>query len=120
MTYLWIFLGGGLGSLARYSVGRVSNQLFVSSFPIGTLIANLLACLILAILVVSFQGRSNETTWLQPLLIVGFCGGFSTFSTFSNDTVQLMNAGNHLYAISNILISVAFGIGLIYFIRLKS
>ena len=120
MTYFFVFLGGGLGSLARFLVSKFSGQIFTTNFPMGTFISNMMACALLAVFVVLFTSKSAEYPWIQPLLIVGFCGGFSTFSTFGNETFQLMDSGNHLLAILNVVISVFVGIGLIYLIRLKS
>jgi len=119
MTYLYIFIGGGLGSLARFSVGKISRFLIQTDFPLGTLIANLLACAILAFVVNAFPNKSEDGGWVIPMILIGFCGGFSTFSAFSNDTFELFDQGNHLYAILNILISVAFGIGLVYLLRTR-
>lgn len=116
MTYFYVFLGGGLGSLLRFFIGKLSTQFGVSSFPIGTLVINLFACALLAVLVVMFSSKHSEFYWIQPLLIIGFCGGFSTFSTFSNETFQLMNSGNYFFALLNILISVGVGVGLIFFL----
>ncbi len=120
MVYLYVFIGGGLGSLARYLVTKVSGQLVSTDFPIGTFISNMIACALLAILVVGFSSKQSEYTWIQPLLIIGFCGGFSTFSTFSNETFNLFDNGHSLLAILNILLSVAVGIALIFFIRSRA
>lgn len=117
MAYFWIFLGGGLGSVARYAVSRIASQLYTGNFPLGTFVSNILACIFLAVLVVFVLPKHSDSAWLQPLVAVGFCGGFSTFSTFSNETVQLMQSGNTMIALLNIILSVAVGVGLIFWIR---
>lgn len=116
MNYLAIFIGGGLGSLARYGVSLFVLKAKFTNFPLATLISNTLACLILALGVYVFKEKLDSNTWLAPLLITGFCGGFSTFSTFSNETFLLIQQGNYLWAASNILISVFVGIGVIWMI----
>ena len=117
MVYLYIFIGGGLGSLARFLMSKWSHQFFSTSFPIGTFVSNMLACVFLAVMVLLFANKQAEYSWIQPLLIIGFCGGFSTFSTFSNETFQLLNSGQMALAIFNILLSVSVGVALIFFIR---
>ena len=119
MTYLFIFLGGGLGSLARFLVSKATVTWMPTTFPLGTFLANIVACLILAMVMLTFSSKSNEYVWIQPLILIGFCGGFSTFSTFSNETVDLFNTGHTLVAILNIIISVLVGVGLIYLIKSK-
>jgi CrcB protein len=114
MNWLYIFIGGGLGSLMRYGISSVSIKWFTTSFPLATFITNILACTFLGLIVYFFSDKAQQFDWIQPLLIIGFCGGFSTFSTFSNETIQLMISGNYLVAIANIVLSLIFGLGIIY------
>lgn len=117
MQYLLVFIGGGLGSLARFGIGKLSNSFYHGGFPLGTLISNLLACLLMAVVVLSFSMKSHYSEWIQPFILIGFCGGFSTFSTFGNETFELLDSGQHVLAITNILLSVVVGVGLIFLIR---
>ena len=119
MNVVWVFLGGGLGSVARYGVGRIVAQWTDTNFPLGTFLSNTFACVLLA-LVVYLIPLKPENTWLQPLVVIGFCGGFSTFSTFSNETVQLLANGNWGVALLNVLVSVAVGFGVIMMVRAKT
>jgi len=113
---LLVFLGGGLGSLARFGISEIVKNNFKSSFPIATLCSNVLSCLVLALMVGMFSGKVDANPAMKTLIVVGFCGGFSTFSTFSYETAELMRSGNMLYAIANILISVVVCIALVYFL----
>ncbi len=90
---LLVFLGGGLGSLARYTMGKWVGTLHTHYFPFGTLLANILACLILGFLVGAADQKQFFSSSSKLFWTVGFCGGFSTFSTFSMETISLFQTG---------------------------
>jgi len=104
---LAIFLGGGLGSVSRYGVAKLVLLIWKGQFPLGTLLANVLSCLVLGIAFSYFNGKINSQE-LKAFVLIGFCGGFSTFSTFSKETLDLMQSGNLLIAIANVIISLLF------------
>ncbi len=110
-SFILVFIGGGLGSVARYLLGKwfVQNGTLI---PLGTLLANIAACFILGFVV----GLADHKQLLSPdarlFWTVGFCGGFSTFSTFSAETLSLFQTGMPMVAIVYIASSVVFCLAL--------
>jgi CrcB protein len=91
-TILSIFIGGGLGSVARYLLGTWINRMYQSTFPLGTLTVNVVACFLVGLLA-GLIGQSAKDDTVRSLLMIGFCGGFSTFSAFTLDSARLVDAG---------------------------
>lgn len=94
-----VFIGGGLGSICRYGIG-LWIQTWQVRFPLATLIANGLACVALGA-VLGFQVSGQLSERYRLLLATGFCGGFSTFSTFTAETWHLVQAGQTSTALLN-------------------
>ena len=116
MQYLAIFIGGGLGSLCRYGISRISIQHF-EHFPIHTLLANICSSAILGALIALFLVKYTTTpNEVKLFFATGFCGGFSTFSTFSLETFLLLQNGQTLLALSYALISVIACVATIFFV----
>lgn len=110
LNVIAVFLGGGLGSLCRYGLSQYIES---SSFPWATLAANALACLVLGLA----TGYSSRYGWNAPwklLAATGFCGGFSTFSTFSGEAFVLAEEGLPWTALGYVVISLVIGIIALY------
>lgn len=110
--YFLVFIGGGLGSLARFlMIKLIDPQKF--NFPYATLIANVLSCFILGIVVGYFIDKTSAAS-IKLLLLTGFCGGFSTFSTFAYESNLLFTSQHFTSAIANIVLNFALSILAIY------
>jgi CrcB protein len=107
---IWVGLGGMLGSIARYLTGLAMAKTLNSPFPWSTFTVNILGCLFIGL----FYSLADRQAWLTPelrlFLTTGFCGGFTTFSTFAVENINLLQSGNYLmFALYSAL---SFGLGL--------
>jgi CrcB protein len=115
MNVIYVFIGGGIGALLRFGLSSLIQRFPSSSFPLATLVSNLLASLLLGVfMTLMLKMRSPQADSFQAFWIIGICGGFSTFSTFAKENFELMERGQWFIAILNILISVSFCIGMVY------
>jgi CrcB protein len=102
-------IGGGVGSVFRYLI-KVWTARFSNEIPFATFSANILGCLIIGLLMGYFAKNEHIPSDWSLLLITGFCGGFTTFSTFSSENLNLIQTGNYLTALTYMIGSVLFGI----------
>ncbi|HUX36586.1 MAG TPA: fluoride efflux transporter CrcB [Rectinemataceae bacterium] len=106
-----VLAGGGVGSLARYLVSLSAGRLFGDSFAWGTMIVNLLGCLLIGF-VVGLLDRSVLPRAMRLLLVTGFLGGFTTFSSFALESVRMFMAGSPGKGALNLGINVVAGFAL--------
>jgi fluoride exporter len=105
MILFLIALGGAAGSLLRYLLGGAIQRSSASGFPVGTFFVNVAGCFLIGVFV-RYLLNMQTSAELRALLVVGFCGGFTTFSTFSFETVGLIEGGEYARAATYIVGSV--------------
>ncbi len=110
-TLLLIGTGGFLGSILRFLASRFMQNNFPSAFPFGTFFVNITGCLLIGIIYGLSEKSSLLTNGWKMFLAVGFCGGFTTFSTFANENLALLRDGEIFYFLSYTGLSVFLGIG---------
>jgi CrcB protein len=116
---LLIGLGGAVGSVLRYLLsGLVQDRAGATAFPIGTLAVNLVGCLAIGVLSELSESRGVLDAQVRGLLIVGLIGGFTTFSTFANETLSALRDGALPIAAGNVLLSVSLGLAAVWLGRL--
>ncbi len=111
---IYILIGGGTGAILRYLISGLVHESINTSFPMGTLVVNLVGAFVLGFL----WGISEMfivSTSFKLIFFIGFLGAFTTFSTFMLESVNLARFGEIKYALLNLLISNVFGIILVFF-----
>lgn len=113
MNWLFIMLGGAIGALSRYGVAQLLSGIRLLSMPVGTITVNLIGCFLLGFFTGFGAAHTHIPRSLILMLTVGFCGAFTTFSTFSAESVNAIQAGNVWQTAVYLAISV--GIGFVLF-----
>ena len=110
LAYLWVAIGGALGSVSRFWINGIVSEKTGATFPWGTLIINIGGSFVIGVLgaVASPEGRLNSPTrqFITQFLMIGVCGGYTTFSSFSLQTLNLVRDREWLYAGGNVVLSV--------------
>ncbi len=109
LRYVLVMLGGGLGSLARYAAGLAIMTRFGGRFPLGTMVINVTGSFLIGLSMVLLTERLQPHPNYRLLLVVGFLGGYTTFSSFEYETLALIRGGSTWLGLANVLGSVLFG-----------
>lgn len=111
-SILLIGLGGGAGSIFRFLVSHYTKKFWNDEFPLGTFLVNISGCLLIGILAGYLLRSENSGTDVRMLLVVGFCGGYTTFSAFALENFELINSGKMtitlLYALASVILGIIF------------
>jgi len=115
MNILFVAFGGAIGSVCRYLLGAWTQAVSKSiDFPYGTLMVNLLGCFVIGFLSQLAESRGVFTTDARNFVFIGMLGGFTTFSSFGNDTINLLRDGESFNALANVGANVIFGLLLVW------
>jgi len=106
---LLIFVGGGIGSVLRYALSRWINNTVISHFPFGTFIVNIIGCFLIGFIIFYSERYQEHVQEWRLLLVTGLCGGFTTFSAFSMENVQLLTDQRVFISLLYTMGSIALG-----------
>lgn len=109
-TLLYVALGGSIGSVLRYLAQVVVNKYFPSQFPLATFLVNCIGCFLIGFSVGYFEKNFALSPQIKLLFITGFCGGFTTFSAFAYENIQLYQNNQMLLFFAYIALSVVVGL----------
>jgi fluoride exporter len=107
---LAVALGGGLGAVSRYGIDTLIERRVESSLPWATFTINVSGCLAVGFIIAALVDRHRAPQWLRVGLVMGFCGGYTTFSTFAQETLDATQARDVGVALAYVTASVALGV----------
>ncbi len=114
LKLLWIALAGGIGTLCRYGLGGLVHQFVSRVFPWGTAVINILGCLAIGLLSEWMLRREWVTGEMRVVVLIGFLGGFTTFSSFVFETGRLMQDSEWLLALGNVSLQNVVGLAALF------
>jgi CrcB protein len=109
-AFLLVGLGGAVGSMARYGIGLLMEKLLTHPYPIATFIVNIAGCFIVGVLAGCAEKSNLMSTSLWLIAATGFCGGFTTFSSFAMENINLLRNSQSLMLLAYTISSVCFGL----------
>jgi len=112
--FLAIFVAGGLGAASRYAVSEAFRRPALEHFPYATLAVNVLGCLLIGLIGAALFAKVPERDVLRDAVLIGFLGGFTTFSAFSADALRLVQAGEHSKALAHVALHFALCLGAVW------
>lgn len=113
-TLLFIGAGSFLGGVSRYALTRLVQDHILHVFPYGTLVVNIVGCFLIGLFYGLFDRGHVLDFDIRMFLTVGFCGGFTTFSTFANENFSMLQGGNFLGVGAYAVLSFALGLAMVY------
>ena len=114
---LWVGIGGFIGSVLRYLVGGYIQQ-YSRSLPLGTLAVNILGCFVIGFLIHASESTGVFSETSRAFIFIGVLGGFTTFSSFGNETLNLARDSQMLHAFTNIVANVILGLSAVWLGRI--
>jgi CrcB protein len=111
---LWIALAGALGNIARFSLSGFVQRAYGTGFPVGTLAVNVLGCFLFGAVWSVAESRTGISPEVRTVVLIGFMGAFTTFSSFAFETAQMVRDSQWLLAAGNILVQNGVGIACLF------
>jgi len=110
LIWLYVAVGSAIGGVSRYAIGGAVQQRFGLAFPAGTLVVNITGSFLLGLIMRLALGGSQISPETRILLTTGFCGGYTTFSTFTYDTAAMVESGQYRRALLYVTLSVVLSL----------